>query len=298
MLKKQPTFLILLVLCLSLALNVHAREGKRGTLKMDANGMEFKVYTYKPACKDPGIFFVFHGISRNADDYRDRARDPADDMCLMVFAPKFDKERFSSWRYQRGGIAKRGEIRAREQWTGQLVHALLEQAKTKVKTKDPAVYLFGHSAGGQFLSRVAAYTPLKDAGRFVVANPSTHVMASLEEDAPYGFGDFLSEFETFALLKAYLASPVSIYLGQEDTGTKNLVDNKPAMRQGKNRLERGRYVFRSAREEAKKRGWAFNWRLVEVPGVGHSSSKMLRAAEFARAMGIDSAEQLPEAVGQ
>ena len=46
------------------------------------------------------------------------------------------------------------------------------------------------------------------------------------------------------------------------------------MRQGANRYERGTQIFQAARELAKNKGWDFNWRLVEAPGVGHSARRM------------------------
>ena len=43
--------------------------------------------------------------------------------------------------------------------------------------------------------------------------------------------------------------------------------------------QRGVNVFDAARKLAQARGWAFNWRLVELPGVGHSASKMFAAPQ-------------------
>lgn len=77
------------------------------------------------------------------------------------------------------------------------------------------------------------------------------------------------------LLRAYLGRPITLLLGDEDTGSKNLADNDAAMQQGGARLERGRKTFAAAQAAARAHGWAFGWRLVEVPGVGHSACSML-----------------------
>ncbi len=278
------------ILCLSiiLTITVQAKDNGRDLLLFTVNGIEIKVFTYRPPdCENPEIFLVFHGIKRTARKYRNRAIDVAKEACLMVFAPKFDKARFPSWRYERAGVTRKGKLQDRTQWTAPILRELIKFARREVKSKDAEVYLFGHSAGAQFLSRIAAYTPLSDVDRIIIANPSAHVAPVLNEAAPYGFGNVFSEFKAYSTMKAYLASPISIYLGQQDTGNENLVNSKAAKRQGKNRLERGQNVFYQASEIARKKNWEFNWILVEVPKVGHSSGKMLRAPELFTAFDMD-----------
>jgi hypothetical protein len=47
--------------------------------------------------------------------------------------------------------------------------------------------------------------------------------------------------------------------------------------QGTNRYDRGRFFFASTHEDASSLGLPFNWRLVEVPGVGHDADGMVEA---------------------
>jgi hypothetical protein len=59
----------------------------------------------------------------------------------------------------------------------------------------------------------------------------------LTETAPHGFGGgYFSATESEALLKDYLADPITIYLGEEDTGTEQLSTGAISMRQGDHRL--------------------------------------------------------------
>ena len=281
--------ILLLVLCLCIVSTAVARDTGTGLLRLQANGLEIKVYTYRPpTCTKPSLLFVFHGLKRNAESYRNKAMDIASRACFMVFAPTFDKDRFPNWRYQRAGVVRKGHVQPRSQWTAPVLRALLDLARNQVNNPDAKLYLFGHSAGAQFLSRISAYSPLSGVDRVVIANPSVHVAPLLSEDAPYGFGGVSSAEQVEADLMAYLASPITIYLGQEDTGEKYLVKSAAAMRQGKNRFERGRRIFSMAQELARLRGWPFEWQLVEVPGVGHSSGKMLRAPELYLALGLHS----------
>ena len=279
--------MLIVVLYLGLVAPGVARDTGLGQLRVMANGIEIKVYTYRPpTCTKPSALFVFHGLKRKAKSVRRKAMDIAVKECLMVFAPLFDKDRFPNWRYHRAGVVRKGRVQPREQWTAPVLRELLGLARQYLENPDAKFYLFGHSAGGQFLSRMAAYTPLPGVDRIVIANPSVYVAPLLNERAPYGYKDVFSPQEARTRLQAYLALPITIYLGQEDKGEKNLVKNKAAFRQGKNRLERGRAIFQMAKELARESGWRFNWALVEAPGVGHSSGEMLRAPAFYKALGL------------
>jgi poly(3-hydroxybutyrate) depolymerase len=240
------------------------------------------VFTYRPDCPDPSVLLVFHGVSRNASGYRDHARPLADKLCMIVVAPLFDKERFPRWRYQYGGMVRRHAVQDPRDWTGRLVVDLMGWVRAQEGRNRP-VFMIGHSAGGQFLSRVAAFVPT-DAVRIVIANPSTHVLPTLETAAPFGFADVYSGAKATAELRRYLATPVTIFLGEEDVGDKELTNSPEARAQGTTRLERGRNTFQEGQRTAKANGWTFNWRLVELPGVGHSSTKMFRSEAAPRAL--------------
>jgi pimeloyl-ACP methyl ester carboxylesterase len=249
-----------------------------GEQTADLAGTDFVVYTYRPKdCADPSLLLVFHGLGRNVAGYRDAARDLADDNCMLVVAPLFDEKRFPAWRYQRGGIVKAGVIQKPSEWTGNIVIDLADWVR-KQERRELDYSLIGHSAGGQFLSRVAAFVPTQ-ARRIVIANPSTHVVPSLKVDAPFGFGGVYAGATGQAQLRRYLEQPVTIFLGEEDTDDKDLSETREAMAQGETRLERGLNVYQQAKKLAASRNWTFNWRLVEVPGVGHSARKMFRSPE-------------------
>lgn len=279
---------LLLVLSLLPVTTGWARDAEIGVGQVwwVAGGEEIAVFTYRPpTCAKPSILFVFHGLNRKAAGVRRKAMDVAEQACLMVFAPLFDKARFPNWRYHRAGVVRDGRVQPADRWTAPVVRDLLDLSRRLIANPEAKVYLFGHSAGGQFLSRVAAYAPLHRVDRIVIANPSVYVTPSMVE-APYGFGGVFAPEEAQSRLKAYLALPVTIYLGEEDTGERYLVKTSEAMRLGKNRRERGRAVYHMAEALARERGWPFGWTLVEASGVGHSSGGMLRNAAMLPALGL------------
>jgi pimeloyl-ACP methyl ester carboxylesterase len=252
-----------------------------GRQTVDVNGTPMVVFTYRPAgCPEPSLLVVFHGIARNAQSYRDYTRVLADRLCLLVAAPVFEEQAFPGWRYQRGGIVKNAAVQDARDWTGRLVLDLV--AWVRRQEERPLAYsLLGHSAGGQFLDRLAAFVPT-EARRIVIANAGSYVFPSLEIAAPYGLGKVYSEADGEAALRRYLEQPLTIYLGQGDT--RDDERNDYALAQGNSRYQRGINVFNAGKMLAQQRGWRFNWRLVELPGVGHSARKMFSAPQAFEAL--------------
>jgi pimeloyl-ACP methyl ester carboxylesterase len=273
-----------LIGCLLGSTPIRAEPIATGRQTADANGTPIDVFTYRPGgCADPSLLLVFHGAQRDAADYRDYARPLADRHCLLVVAPLFDKHSFPSWRYQRGGIVrKNGTVRNPRDWTGRLVPGLAEWAR-KQEGRPLAYSLIAHSAGGQFLSRVAAFVPT-EAKRIVLANAGTYVFPSLTVAAPYGLGKVYSGADGETQLRRYLEQPLTVYLGEDDDQDDDRNNTPEARAQGASRHARGLNVFGAGQKLAQARGWAFNWRLVQLPGVGHDAQKMLAAPQAADAL--------------
>lgn len=278
---------MLTVLLLILGVPAPARETGRGAEQVWTAHAEITVFTYRPrGCANPSILFVFHGLNRRAETARNNAEIAAETFCLLVFAPLLDEDRFPRWRYHNAGVLRDGRVQPREEWSVTVVQSLLKWARTRVNHPDTKVYMFGHSAGGQFLSRLFAYSPIDGIERIVIANPSAYVAPLLGERVPYGFDGIFSAEEAEQRLREYLALPMTVYLGSEDTGERHLSRTEGAQRQGDNRLQRGRTIFELARSVAKQHNWPFNWQLVEVDGVGHSARDMLASPKFFTALGL------------
>ncbi len=237
----------------------------------DLGGEPITVYTYRPPdCAPTAVLLVFHGLERNAQGYRDDAVPLAQRYCMLVVAPLFDAARFPSWRYQRGGIVHDGAVQPPDRWTVAFVPRLLTWARAREHRPDLPYAMIGHSAGGQFLSRVMAFGG-EGAMRAVIANPSTWVRPSVSVEAPYGFGG-VPDGE--AALRRYLAAPIAVLLGRNDTGSRNLASSDEAEDQGATRFARGQTIYAEAEQAAREHGWPFGWRLAVVPGTGHNARAM------------------------
>ena len=149
------------------------------------------VYTYRPTnCRIEGLLLVFHGSERNPRTARRAARPLADRGCLILLAPYFDNGRFPLARYNWGGVVIDHKLQPAETRTGHLAIELAMWARREVDEALPYT-MIGHSAGGQFLARLAAFVP-NEAKRIVIANAGAHVLPSLEANAPYGDSCVLS----------------------------------------------------------------------------------------------------------
>ena len=241
------------------------------------------LFTYKPPTyRDGPLFVICHGVGRNAEEYRNFAITLAERFKAIVVAPLFDTARFPSARYQRGGLLGEGDkANPSERWTYAFIPKIVAHLRA-LEGKQPAelpYYLIGHSAGGQFLVRLAAFMPGEPV-RIVAANPGSHLFPTRDQDFGYGFGKLPAELANDEVLRRYLAAPLTFYLGTDDIYPRPSFDDSAAgMRQGANRLERGRNCFEFARKLAAERGWAFNWRKVETPGIGHDAAAMFAAKE-------------------
>ncbi len=246
------------------------------------NGAEpITYFTYKPPTyKDGPILVVCHGVGRNAEDYRNYAITLGERFGMIVVAPLFDKDRFPSLRYQRGGLLDQaGKIQPPEAWT----YAVIPKLVTYVRGLEgkPALpyYLIGHSAGGQFLVRLSAFMP-GDAVRIIAGNPGSDLFPDRVQKFGYGFGGLPDELSNDEVIKRYLAAPLTFYLGTGDITPEHSFDaSAEGMVQGPNRLSRGRACFAAGKKLAAEKGWAFNWRKVETPDIDHDGARMFAAKE-------------------
>jgi poly(3-hydroxybutyrate) depolymerase len=244
------------------------------------------LFTYKPPTyRDGPLLVVCHGVGRNAEDYRNFAITLAERFGVIVVTPLFDKERFPTLRYQRGGLLDAaGRAQPPDKWTYAFIPRIVAHVRALEGKPALPYYLIGHSAGGQFLVRLAAFLP-GEATRIVAANAGSHLFPTRAADFGYGFGGLPPELSSDEVLRRYLAAPLTLYQGTGDTvADPNMDATPPAMQQGRNRLERGRAAFAAAQALARERGWTCNWRQVETAGIGHDAAFMFAAREAGDAL--------------
>jgi poly(3-hydroxybutyrate) depolymerase len=283
-----------MILCFALVAFTARAEIPAGKarLTLHVSGTPIEVYTYKPSSFERrALVLVLHGVGRNASGYRDYAMPLADRLGLLVVSPLFDNTRFPTWRYQWGGIVRPSNnspsgthsAEPEQAWTGRLLLAMVDAVRELEGAPALDYYLLGHSGGAQALSRIAAVMNT-GAHRIVLANAGTYLWPSRDARFPDGFGGLPSPLSSDAALRAYLAQPITLLLGTADVlQDADLSVREGAVAQGANRYERGLNAYRAGEKLARAHGWPFNWKVVNVPGVGHSASRMFRSQEAALA---------------
>jgi poly(3-hydroxybutyrate) depolymerase len=241
----------------------------------------FDVYTYRPRRCDSRcpIVFVMHGSKRDAAAYRGYWELLADRHEFLIVAPTFSQK---SWpkaaAYNLGGV---GDQPDREKWA----YSAIEHLFDEVRDGHNGYAIFGHSAGGQFVQRMALFRPDSRATLMVAANPGWYAMPEWRKDKaqdpyPYSLVDArVGEAE----LRRALARRFILLAGEkdDDPDDEGLNGSSGAMKQGQTRVERAENFFKAATAAAGDLGVKLAWELVEVPETAHDAAAMSKAAAAA-----------------
>jgi len=283
-----PSLRILASALMMVALGMTAAPIPAGLSKIEVGTgtNTLTLFTYKPHNYNNGpLVMVFHGALRNAETYCSNSIPLAERYQALIIAPLFDTNRFPQGEYGTGCVMKKGVLQPRSHWAFTRVPEIIQAVRQKESRPDMPYYFIGHSGGGQFTMRLTAMLPT-EAVRIVVANPGTDLFPRRDWKYGYGFGGLPEELSDDAALRRYLAAPLTLCLGLKDTDPLHpeLDKSAAAEKQGAFRLERGRACFAFAQALARERGWSFNWRKVEVPGIAHDGGAMLAAGAVQEAL--------------
>ncbi len=239
-------------------------------------GKPLKTYLYKPSgfnAQTP-LVFIMTGTKRNANTYCKQWLKHARAKGFALLVPKFDTRQFPGSRtYHQGNVLNSaGGLNPESSWAYSAIDGLFQQFKTRHRSVLSHYSIYGHSAGAQFVHRLVMFKPQSPIKTAVAANAGYY---TLPQNQPYPYGVQGIPFSNRAFLQ-----PLLILLGEKDVDPHHRYLRKTlqAMEQGPHRLARGLNFFKRAKQEAKKAGISFRWRIQGVKGVGHSNSKMARAA--------------------
>ena len=258
-----------------------AMKPGRGRFKMAGRSGAVAVWYALPRTLAPRspILFVLPGVLRNGAEYRDIWAPHAEAAGALLLVPEFPKKAYPGVAgYNLGNMVDAaGSWNDRSRWAFSVIERLFDEASRLIGSERPDYWLYGHSAGAQFVQRFVLFMPEARLGGAVAANAGWHTLPSFEEQFPYGLaGSSISPAE----LKIALGRKFTIMVGEKDTDANHhrLRTTKQAQRQGRTRRERGHFLLQTAQRTAATMNVALNWRLVTVPGVGHSNKAMMPAA--------------------
>lgn len=246
-----------------------------------ATAAPMPVWYHRPSGWAPAgkVLVVMHGLQRDADRYRDEWRPLADRHGALLLVPEFGREKFPGVRWHNFGNLQDGEGRATPaaDWSFHAFDRVVAAAMAMAGSTRTGFAIYGHSAGAQFLHRWMLLTGAPRAEAVVIANSGSYTLPRSDRPFPAGLGGTAADP---AVLRAVFARPVVLQLGEADTDPNHpSLPRQPwAIAEGSHRFARGWYFFDTARRAAEAMGAPFAWRVVTVPGVGHSNAGMAEAA--------------------
>ena len=252
-------------------------------------------FEYLPRRANTGILVLAHGsvederrernVDRIAETFARRWTGFADQHGLIVVAPAFGPS-FGSW-IGEPSVALGGyrALEGRAIGADDFVHRIVDQYKDRLG--GGPFYLYGHSAGGQFANRYAVRHPerlkgliLSAPGRYAFPNPSApwpYGQKQVTAHARSGGPPHVVKPDPEGWIKA-AALPITVVVGAADTEPQQPLR---ADHPGSTRIDYARAwvdAMNGLAPQGKSR-----IRLVVVPGVGHSSSRLTPTCQEALA---------------
>jgi hypothetical protein len=228
---------------------------------------------------DPRIVFVLHGYYRDAEE-RVRSYRPYPHLYDALFL--FPEFTFESWpdeeHYHMGNVLDdNGSMNPRADWSYSTILEIFDLVVASVPNPPDTFDIQGHSSGGQVAHRMAFLMDEAPFRNIVVANVGCYLLPTNDEPYPKGIADL--DISTADLATAF-ARDLTITLGtlDNDPNADLLSHTDWAEAQGPHRFARGHYFYDYCRNMATNLSLPFRWKLVEVPGVGHSANGMAPSA--------------------
>ncbi len=221
------------------------------------------------------IVIVMTGINRNADEYRDFWIPLADQYNLLIIAPLFSTEFYPDSRsYNLGNIMDEDEqFIPEEKWSFSIIDPLFEDIKNITQNIHSKYYIFGHSAGAQFVHRFLIFKQSDNIKAAITANAGWYTVPDTEIDFPYGLNK--SPVNVLNSI-SFFDQNLLVLLGEDDNDPEspNLRHTPETELQGPHRFARGFHFFEESQNIAQSLNRPFNWNIETVPNVDHDAEQM------------------------
>lgn len=251
----------------------------------------FYVYVPTTAPEKPEILVLIHGTPPkgesaqvNAQAYIAAWSGFSEKHGYILIAPAFNQEDFSS---ERGDFALGGyrglfgrKINA-DEWVLRLVKAY----QRKFSPANEQFYLYGHSAGGQFVGRFLVVHP-ELVKKAVITSAATYPQPNLQVAWPFGMGELHTKIEWDAETtrqvdivpeqQKWLAAtqiPLTVIVGLNDTA--ELPPDLIPGQNGKNRYTIARNWIEAMSAFAETNGLKSRFKLEIIPGQGHTMNGLI-----------------------
>jgi hypothetical protein len=235
-----------------------------------------RVFYYKPSgfTADSPIFFILHGFGRQVETVMYFSAVSAETFNFLLVVPEYSFKLYPTWEEYNYGNARK---KPKELWTYFVNDRIFQFVKGLTKSRQEKYYLFGHSAGSQFVHRQLMVGASNFVEKAFAANAGEYAMPIFGEVSfPWSMSGLDLSRED---LIRFFSCDLYVLLGEEDViQDKYFARGDIFDKQGSTRFDRGKNFYKIGKNEAGRLGLDFNWKLVTVPHVGHSGLGMLPTA--------------------
>lgn len=242
---------------------------------------------YAATSNPSGLLVLIHGMIGNddsaieaAETYIKRWTALADREQLVILAPAFDQANFGGHNGPGGGY--RG-LFGRHVGADEFVNTLVDATRVSFRTLPEKFRLYGHSAGGQFVSRYLVTHPDRVEAAVISASanfafpapdvPWTNGMMPLKRRMRWSDNKPYKQIEIKPDPRNWLKAaqiPVTVVVGERDTEILKPIPGNP----GENHVARARYWVEAMRNHARENKQVARIRLIVVEKIGHSSKRL------------------------
>ncbi len=248
------------------------------------------IFYHKPKnfTKNSNVLLVLPGAGRNGRTYRNAWKEASEKHNVLILSLQYSEEYYPEfWNYNLGGmiydVAMETETykvhQDPKEWIFGDFDRIFKLVKTQLDLTTDLYDMFGHSAGGQVLHRLAIFYPNTKANRILAANSGWYTIPSTTDIFPYGLRNIRE-----AASRLDFSKNLVVFLGEKDDAneTRGELRRSPKVDiQGLGRLSRGQYFYQECQKIAIETNQPFNWNLEIVPNVGHDFKAMSQhAAEY------------------
>ncbi len=252
--------------------------GKIGTCTL-AKHPDAKYHLYIPKKGGWGapVLVTVHGISHRAKQQARAFKKMAEHYGIVVLAPLFSRQSFPA--YQRLGVSKKNV----PLFPDQILHEMIEEVGNKTGARTERVYLFGYSAGGQFVHRYAMLNPEK-VYAVAMGAPGWYTFPDPKPPFPRGLR-VKSDMRALKLEpKNFLRIPIAAFVGEHDNRRDKSLKKSAKIdtQQGITRIERAQRWIDAMRTSAKSYGYNTAYECKILKSCGHSFRECAKEGELAQ----------------
>jgi dienelactone hydrolase len=270
---------------------VQILQNEKGAVQIKQNNYG-KYCQYVPARKKPTeVLVVVHGSIGPegalplAQTFIKRWISDAEQYGLIVVAPAFDAENYhthnASYRWLWG----------KEIGADDFVNSIVDSYKKVLPYFDGKIYLYGHSAGGQFVNRYVVKHPYR-IHRAVVSAAGRYAFPDTQTPWPSGSGRLKnSDFDIQPESRGWVEAaqlPITIVVGGLDQDTQ---PERPGQ-EAESRIERGQDWVKAMNQLAIEKQKESNIKFRLIKGIGHNSDKLTPACSRELFHGFQAAREV------